>query len=1353
MKLLLKITALLPLLVLSFWVNGQQPSLHKSFLTVEDGLSHNEVTSIVQDQDGFIWIGTRGGLNRYDGYEFKIFNQVPGDSNSLVNPSIETLFNDDKGNIWIGTKSGGLNFFDNSLEQFSQINYFGKNPQTIVDEQIISINQSFDGSLLVGTWSSGLYILDFNKDTLIHPVVDKRIYKILVENENTIWLGTEQGLIKLDLKTQEFDLFNFGNGVEVTDIAIDKDTNDLWLVGWKCGLTKFNTETFTWEKYELERNNNSRKDFKNDTYSLLNDSNNELWVGTWGGGVYIFDKEKHDFTKIEIAPKYIRDFSTNYDIILDIYEDLDNNIWLGVDGAGVAFIGGKNYFNGISVEKNQDCGLKNFHIRGILETNDGSLWIGTKGGGLYRSHDKQHFELIPSQTKTRESFIIKYIYQYNDSLLWVATADRLLQLDISKEKLELQLVNDQLIREIKKVTSVLREDKNLIIGTQEDGIYILHENKNGEQIRKHITSNNDSVLKSDRITFFKKDIEGKIWIGTFNGLYQFDWGTKSVINPPFSNGEILSSNIVECWEQTSDSVIWIGTPNGLNKMSKNNLEYSITHCYQKSELPDNYIHAILSDTLNHIWLSTNSGIIRMNVITNEITTFGKSDGLQGMSFSEDKGFKSFDGTLYFGGVNGFNYFEPYKIEINKKASPIVFTKLKIYNQEIKTLQKVKGDVILNESINSIPSILLSHKQKQFTIEFAALNFIAPNRNKYKYKLEGYDSDWISLGNARSVTFRNLRAGDYVFKVKSANKYSVWNEIPAELAISVKPPFWKTWYALAFYIILITAIVLLIRWNAIKQIRLANNLEKEKLLHEQDQRISELKFQFFTNISHEFRTPLSLMIAPLKEVLNPSRNFKLSDELAHKIEMVYQNAVRLMKLVNQLLDFRKAETGNMKLAARFSDMEAFVNEVCIPFNELAKINNISFKIKSSLKTKHIWFDREKLEIIINNLLSNAFKKVNENGKIEVALFEEEEEILLSVSDNGPGIKPTEIQHIFDRFYRVEKTDNYGSSGIGLALTKRLVELHKGTISVSSQPNQHTEFIVALPKGNTHLGQEEIITSPETIQKNIPNKTYFPRVFSTKQKGNLPSGKTILVVDDNREITEYLKSLLTPYFSVEVAFNGTDGFHKALEIKPDLIISDVMMPETDGYEFCKKVKTSVELSTVPFILLTAKNEEHHKILGTRTGADDFISKPFDPEYLLHKIENLLLNKEKMKKQFSKSVRLEPSAVEITPADQVFIEKVIDLVEKNLQNPDFSSEVLAQEMNMSNSTLYRKLKELTDSSTAEFIRSIRIKRAAQLLAYKEKTVTEIAYEVGFNDVKHFRTVFQKQFGCAPTEYREKL
>jgi signal transduction histidine kinase/DNA-binding response OmpR family regulator/ligand-binding sensor domain-containing protein len=1105
----------------------------------------------------------------------------------------------------------------------------------------------------------------------------------------------------------------------------------------------------------LKSSNNTADEFINDTYSILIDSDNNLWVGTWGQGVYNFDKEKQVAAKMDIAPGYAKDFSINYDIILDIYEDSDKNIWLGIDGAGVAYIGGKKYFNGISVENDQNCGLKNFHIRGIHETNDGYLWVGTKGGGVYRSQDKQNFELITNLVKTRESLLIKFIYQYSDSLLWVGTAERLLQLDISKKYLVLVPVDNPLIREMKKVTSALRIDEDLIIGTQEDGIYILYDNINGEQVRKHITSKNNPILKSNRITFIKKDIEEKIWIGTYNGLYLFDRSSKSVINPSFTEGEMLSSDIVECWEQTFDGAIWIGTPNGLNKMSKNNLQYSVTHFYQEPELPDNYIHAILSDTLNHIWFSTNSGIIRMNVINNEITTFGKSDGLQGMSFSEDKGFKSSDGTLYFGGVNGFNYFKPLKIEVNKKVPPVVFTNLKINNQEVKTLQQINGDIILNESINSNPSLRLNHKQKQFTIEFAALNFIASNRNKYKYKLEGYDSDWIFLGNTRSVTFRNLKAGDYIFKVKSANSQNVWNETATELAIFIKPPFWQTWYAITFYVLLVIGIVLIIRWNAVKQVQLTKNLELEKMQHAQDQQISEMKFQFFTNISHEFKTPLTLIFAPVKELTEGESSKELPENVRHKLQVVQRNVNRLMSLINQLLDFRKAESGTMKISARYSDIESFVKEVCFPFEELAKINEIDFKIHSRLKSKFIWFDREKMEIIVNNLISNAFKFVKENGNIIVSLFEEEEEILISVRDDGSGINPSDLKHIFDRFFNVEKERNYSSSGIGLALVKRLVEMHGGNVSVTSEPNHYTEFVINLSKGKTHFKQEEISENSEVSTK-IPitrrNPLYEAKPFRFIKKEST-SDATILVVEDNDEMLNYIFNLLSPHYRVETAVNGADGFDKAIGTKPSLIISDVMMPKVDGFEFCKKIKDHQDLATIPIILLTAKSAGQFKLMGAQHGADVYISKPFDPHFLMQNVKNLIIRQEKLQKQFSKTMRLEPSDVEITRAEEVLVKKVISAVEKNMQNPDFSSEILSSELNMSGSTLYRKLKAVTGISTAEFIRTFRIRRAAQLLADKQSTITEIANNVGFNDLKHFRTVFQKHFKCSPTEYRKKL
>jgi signal transduction histidine kinase/ligand-binding sensor domain-containing protein/DNA-binding response OmpR family regulator len=1343
-------------LIAFFVLNGfaQEQSTLKKFLTVEEGLSQNSVTGILKDSKGFMWLATSGGLNRYDGYEFVQYKSRVDKENYLSNPSLECIYEDTDGNFWIGTQSGGLNFYDYSKEQFSQITHFGKNNQTITDNRIISINQSQDGSILVGTWSDGLFILDVNNDTLLHPIVNKRIYKILVENKNTIWLGTEQGLIKYDLYTNKFDQIDFGDGVEITDITFTQNANELWLVGWKCGLKKFHKKNYSWINYDLKKDDNSGNDFNNDTYSLLHDSKNKLWVGTWGEGIYNFDKENSIFIKKEIGPKHLRTYDTNYDIILDIYEDSDNNIWLGLDGGGAVFIGEKKAVNGISIENDMNCGLKNFHILGIHETDDGSLWVGTRGG-LYKSTDKKTFEMIPSQVSTREALIINYIYQYNDSLLWIGTADRLLQLDISKKQLELTPLRNELIRNIKKVTSVFSMNDVLILGTQQDGIYIICDDKNGQQERKHVTPGNNEVLKSNRITFIKKGIDNKIWIGTFNGLYLFDMKTQSLTNPVFSEGEVLTSDILLCWEQTSDSVIWLGTPNGLNKLVKKDSEYSISHFYQESELPDDYIHAILSDNQNHIWFSTNYGIVRMNVTNNEITTFDKSDGLQGMSFSSNKGFKSSNGTLYFGGLNGFNYFDPRNIEINRKTPPVVFTKLKIYNQEVKTLQKVNGDVILEKSINSKPAVQLSYKQNQFTIEFAALNFISSNRNKYKYKLQGYDSEWISLGNTRTVTFRNLRAGDYVFKVKSANNYNVWNENAAELAITVKPPFWKTWYALAFYVLLVVGIVLIIRWNAVKQVQLSKNLELERMQHAQDQRISEMKFQFFTNISHEFRTPLTLILAPMKEILGSDSTKELPEHVQHKLQVMQRNVKRLMTLVNQLLDFRKAESGTMKLSARYSDVESFVEEVCFPFEELAKINEIDFKIYSRLKTKFIWFDREKLEVILNNLVSNAFKFVKEKGKIRISLFEEEEEILISVRNNGPGINPADLKHIFDRFYNVEKGRNYSSSGIGLALVKRLVEMHRGNVSVTSEPNENTEFEVALPKGKAHLNLDEIAENQEVENetKFINEEFSLSSAIASKFKKKLISGAIILVVEDKQEMQDYIQSLLSPHYRVETAINGADGFEKALEVKPDLIISDVMMPQMDGFEFCKKIKVHQDLATTPFILLTAKSAAQYKLMGAQHGADVYISKPFDPHFLLQNVNNLLARQEKLQKQYSKTVRLEPSDIEITPVEEVFVKNVISIVEKNLQNPDFSSETLASKLNMSGSSLYRKLKSATGSSTAELIRTIRIKRAAQLLADKQRTITEIAYDVGFNDLKHFRTVFQKHFGCSPSEYREKL
>jgi signal transduction histidine kinase/DNA-binding response OmpR family regulator len=853
-----------------------------------------------------------------------------------------------------------------------------------------------------------------------------------------------------------------------------------------------------------------------------------------------------------------------------------------------------------------------------------------------------------------------------------------------------------------------------------------------------------------------QDSKKRIWAGTYNGLHAYNPKDTSLIiaEDYYQISGELTGNIITCLDEDNKGNLWIGTPNGLNKLSETSEnKFEVKIFTENDGLASNFIKGIAHDLNGNIWMSTNEGISKL--ITgqnNRVVNFNEADGVLGKNFTEASVFSNNKGEIFFGGTDGLTWFQPEEIVEQAETFKPVFTKLSVLNNEIVAGNKKKS--ILKKTITHTEEIELSYRQNNFEIEFSALDYRAMGGNLYKYKLENYDENWHFIGSKRYVNFSNLRPGEYTLLVKSSNSHNGWNEEPARLVLKIRPPIWQTWYALLFYVSMVVGIVTIIRWNAVKHVRLSNSLEMEKLQHEQDKRINEMKLRFFTNLSHELRTPLTLILAPLKELLGKKEAYQLSSAAQHKVSIVQNNSLRLMKLVNQLLDFRKIESGNMKLLATNTNFEEFVAEVCHPFFELAKINNIQFSLSTALTTKSFWIDRDKMEIVINNLVSNAFKYIGENGKIEVRISEENDTVRLCVWDNGPGITQTEISHIFERFYSVEQNNkSYGSSGIGLALVKQFVELHKGTISVVSKTNTFTKFTVTLLKGSDHLLPEEK-TEKDKPDLGFKRKEQIQRsVLPIKEKQVPKSEECILVVEDNAEVNEYLRSILEPLYCIYSAKDGDEGFETAKQKIPNLIISDVMMPNIDGFELCQKIRENATTSTIPFIFLTAKSDEQFRLLGTQLGADDFLSKPFDPNLLLQKVKNILESRKKLQKQYGKSVRLGPSDIEITLGDEVFIKKVIETIEKNLQNPKFTSDILATEMSMSNSSLYRKLKALTAHSSAEFIRSIRIKRAAQLLADKQKTITEIAYEVGFNDVKHFRSVFHKQFNCTPSAYRNKL
>ena len=1360
-RFLIKIYFTLITLFSVFWVNAQPNNMSLRYLRTEEGLSQNEVTSILQDNEGFMWFGTRSGLNRYDGYEFLVFDQMPGDSNSLVNTSIEKIYKDSKGIIWIGTKSNGISRYNPVTGKFLNMPFKRDSSQNILpDKRVISFCEDSDGGMWIGTWKGGL--LKYYPETGQRKTYNlgSTINVIIKLSNGIVWLGTNNGLFEYNHTTDSFILQNnLPNNNQVPSILEDRSHKFLWILhNNNSTLVKFDLVNRSSQAFCL--NPAEEKEFGqfNGTTKIMQDNNGLIWIGTWGNGLFQFNPETSAFSKIPLYPSPLFKSNNEFDTILDIFQDRNNNIWIGSNGVGVCLLTEKLKFNTLGLSKDQTL---NKCVMSVLEDKKGTLWVGTKGSGLYYSINKVDFYEVPfTALKNQDRFkLVRAIYEDREGNIWIGTSYNTGIIRYKNGIPELipcsEFFKDRRFDQIMKAVTFTETDLSFYIGTQQLGLFIL-EKKAGSfgDIRNFKEKYGASGhLQNDRVSYLLKDSKQRIWVATYDGLciYNPDDKTFIDINTYFSLPQYFDPKIIFCLHESSDKSIWIGTPTGLYNLVEKNGKNAVVHYITKeSGLTGNQIMGITEDNSENLWLSTNAGISKYNLKTKKINNFTTIDGLRSTTFSETSFWKGINNTLYFGGTFGLNSFNPNEIVESDYKNNIVFTNLNLYNQRVEIGKTSGNQGILEKSLNNTTEFSLNSQQKNFQIEFSALDFKASGKNQYAYKLDNFDNVWNNIGSQHFISFNNLPAGEYTLNIKSSSSNYIWNEQPRQLKIIINPPIWQTWYAILFYLLMVLGIVTIIRWNAVKQVQMAKNLEIEKIKHEQDQRISEMKFQFFTNISHEFRTPLTLIFAPLKELIQKAQAYKLHEEALEKIQVIYKNTNQLMKLINQLLDFRKAETENLKLVARYVNIEDFINETCYPFFELAKNKDIIFRIESTLNNKNIWIDRDKMEMIVNNLVSNAFKFNNIAGFVKITLEENANEVILKVSDSGKGIPPSAINHIFERFYQVDNGENIGSTGIGLALVKYLADLHHGIVEVESELGKGTEFRLKLKKGKDHLKSEQLLMNEAESITIVKEESALNRFLPLRNKKKISSDTCILIVEDNPDVNQYLVTLLENSHRVESAINGMQGFSMAIELIPDLIISDVMMPEMDGFELCKKVKANILTATIPVILLTAKSADQYKLMGIQTGADDYISKPFDPDYLIEKVRKLLELQTKLKKQYSKSIRLDPSDIEIEATDEVFLKKCIATIEKNLQNEGFSAETLATILNLSNSSLYRKLKSLTNLSSAEFIRNIRIKRAAQLLQDRNKTVSEVAYEVGFNDLKNFREVFHKQFNCSPSEFR---
>jgi signal transduction histidine kinase/ligand-binding sensor domain-containing protein/DNA-binding response OmpR family regulator len=1336
-----------------------------SFISISDQLVNNEVTSIIQDKNGFIWFGTRGGLQRFDGYEMKLLKNDYGKGTNLLSQSIEVLQSGKQDNIWIGTKSGGLSSYNLKTGKIS--NYTNQNPNTtgFNADYILSLLDTDSEKLFIGTWKGFQY---FNKKTGEFKILNSlwKTFDIQPDGNKGYWLATNSGLKHLDQKLVNDLSFNFGiPGINITSVVLDKEYNCLWLGTWNEGLFQLDLQTKEFKNYRHQKNDPVSLS-SNNTYRILLDSKGILWIGTWGGGLNRFDRKTCSFENIHLNIPGL--YTNDNQIILTIKEDPSGLLWIGTDGTGVfKFDLKQKKFINIGYENKMNSLLGSTHVLSVYVDQYNKLWLGTKGGGIQYSTNWKTFTKVniesdeknnlPSLPYESRSFLQEGDY------LWVGTNKGLIRifnkgLKAGAYDIFLPRPNDPASISGKKITKIVKDQSGRIwIGTQESGLsYISGFNKNNQPVFKNYLPayGIKGALQNERVSCLLVDSKNRLWVGTYKGLHLYQPSTDQfqvfIQNEVYKNS--ISNNTILCLAEDKFGNIWAGTQYGLNKISGfDGNKLNVTSYTTKEGLPSDYIHAVIPDKEGNIWASTNKGIIRFSQANKSFSVFDKRDGVQSNVFSENASYKDTRGRFFFGGLEGLTYFFPDSIKINQFHPPIYFTNLTINNVPYEYGTGIPDSSILSKPFYETESITLSYKENIFSIEFAALDYHAPDKNEYMYQLEGFNTDWVYAGNNRLVSFTNLKPGTYHLKVKATNSDKTWNPAPHQLTINILPPPWRTWWAYMIYIAVFIFLLWLTRYLGLRQVALKNQLTLSKLARQQESKLADFKERLFTNISHEFRTPLTLILGPLDDMLQ-RKEFETPVEKS--LRLIQKQSKRMLRMVNQLLDFQKAEAGSLKLSLQPGEMVSFCHDVFILFLDEASRRNIDYTFQSMEKYFSFTFDHNKLEIIIFNILSNAFKFTSNGGKITFTVTKNKDQSCeINIQDTGKGIPSNEIERIFDRFYRgrAEDATTISGTGIGLSFVKELTELHGGSIVAVSDGINGSLFTVSLPPmSNTEPVLK--ISEDSSFQANQNGDTNLNSVIMPEENDQVSQElPIILVVEDETDMLQYVYEILSPSFKVVTATNGREGIEKAVETIPDLIISDVMMPVVDGIELCKILKSHKDTSHIPIILLTALSDMAHHVQGIREGADVYLPKPFNSQLLLVHVRNLINSRNMLKELYAKRIFLGTGNFEIKTYEEEFLVKLMKLVEENISDSNFNNDDLANLMFMSRSTFYRKLKAVTGMSGNEFIRTARLNFAAKLLECGKYSVSEAAFEAGFNDIKYFRKRFHDQFGVTPSEYKK--
>ncbi len=1321
---------------------GQQNDLYFRHLTVQDGLSCSWVKQILQDHKGYMWFGTDDGLNRYDGVTIKNYKHTGGGKPGLLNNNITCLFEDSKKQLWIGTNKG-LSLYDRKMDRFL--------PVDNVRYYIKKIYELKDGQLLIAS-PEGLFI--YNPKNCISKQVNQTlaILDMLWDSKGRLWLATFQGLALMSINGFNFrmiDTNNDGNasGIDIIFSLYEDSNGTIWIGTNSDGLKYLSFEEANTDKFKIgtyhSSPNNSGAISKGAIFSFIEDDHKRLWIGLENGGINLLDisdkpQPNAKFQKYTFDPNDPKGLSDNS--IHCLYVDNQKTIWIGTYGQGINYINpALAKFQHIYRKSNDGKTPFDNRINTFLDEED-KLWIGTENGlNVYDKKTKlykefKHNEFDPTSLGSNA---VWSILRTRDNKVWIGLWEgglNLMNEQTGKFKRYHYSETDSTSIGSNSMFDLIETSKGeLAIASMRGGLNFM--DREHETFKKIITDYSGATksISSDWVKELLEDSDGNIWISTSEAVDFFNRKNNSFVtyrNDP-KNPKSISYNSANVLFEDSKQNIWIGTSNGLNLFNKK--DSSFIKFTVEDGLANNSIKSIEEDDYGNLWLSTNGGLSRFTPGDKpQFINYNEEDGLQGKEFLSRSSFKNKDGLLFFGGNNGFNVFDPKAIGQNKIIPNIVFSSLSVMNKPV-----IPGDDtgILKEELNGIKTLTLKHEHSIFTIEFAALNFLAPAKNQYAYYLEGFEDDWNFVGSQRSVTYTNLDPGTYTFRVKASNNDGLWNEEGISLKIVVLPAWWASWFAKLIYLGIAIFLIYYFRKHTLISINLKNTLWKEHLEKEKIEELNQLKSQFYADISHELRTPLTLILGPLDQLrknLGPTAN----------IDIIYSNAERLKILVDQIMDFNKLENQMMKIQHSDIDVVQTVKENVNSFRILSELKGIAMHINTSVDTCMARLDEDKLQKILNNLLSNAVKHTQQGGiiNINLVIHRHASSMTLSVADTGSGIHEDDFGKIFERFYTSNSSyESKKGNGIGLNLTKKLVELMEGSIDVESVYGEGSVFTVDIPI-------QLLINKHEIIQ---PTPTIPDKVFIESDK----TLKTILVIDDNQEITYYIHSVLKERYDVITTTNPLEYKSYLNEYLPDLIICDVMMSGIDGITLCSLLKSDIKYSHIPIILLTAKSGAEDIVIGFETDADDYIGKPFDAQVLIARIDNLIRKKEKVRNELISEEGYIQNPSLSNKMDIAFMEQILDLIENNFNDAAFNVNHIIDAVNMSRSAFYKKFKSLSKHSINDLIKIKRLNKAATLLNENNMNISEICYECGFADPSYFTKVFKEHYNITPKEYQLQL